>query len=466
MSSEVCPFCGKIYKRLKSHLPHCKAAASPNTPPTKHVAASETASSSSQLVAPFSGPTAESTKTLSVTLIPQSKKGKKMSTASLSPDSSSLPPPTKKTKQKPSQQIKRAVAPSSITDSLVSIASPPPPVPKKQSLRALIEAAKAKHATEGTGSASEDRPPGSGPSVADPLSSGATKEADAPPAVLSAADEPTAASEKKVAKTKKAAEYLSATRGASNPPDSRVHERDDFWVEDENGEVEELSVNKRFLKSGSGHKARITLQDVKATLGRANGPRQPGRPSILSQVETTDNANAKCKIAPVPLPPPAAPLLTGQLSSLPRTVSVNGVPKVTGVLALSPTHTEFTNPLLAARGGTLRAGTSRGGDGLKLRPGVREQNAADRGTKGGLAQRSLAQVKLRELPEWLTCRTPSHPREVVEMVQGGWQWYYKKYIDVKKGGAGGLGMLLAGYCALSYIWSYPHMKRDRWRKYH
>uniref|UniRef100_A0AAQ4RRT5 ATP synthase subunit f, mitochondrial n=1 Tax=Gasterosteus aculeatus aculeatus TaxID=481459 RepID=A0AAQ4RRT5_GASAC len=87
-------------------------------------------------------------------------------------------------------------------------------------------------------------------------------------------------------------------------------------------------------------------------------------------------------------------------------------------------------------------------------------------SSGGLAQRSLAQVKLRELPEWLTCRTPSHPREVVEMVQGGWQWYYKKYIDVKKGGAGGLGMLLAGYCALSYIWSYPHMKRDRWRKYH
>ncbi|TMS22275.1 Uncharacterized protein E3U43_012540 [Larimichthys crocea] len=35
MSSEVCPFCGKTYKRLKSHLPHCKAAASSETPPTK-----------------------------------------------------------------------------------------------------------------------------------------------------------------------------------------------------------------------------------------------------------------------------------------------------------------------------------------------------------------------------------------------------------------------------------------------
>lgn len=41
----------------------------------------------------------------------------------------------------------------------------------------------------------------------------------------------------------------------------------------------------------------------------------------------------------------------------------------------------------------------------------------------------------------------------------GWQWYYKKYIDVKKGGVGGLGMLLAGYCVLSYIWSYPHISK-------
>uniref|UniRef100_A0A3Q3QWN8 Uncharacterized protein n=1 Tax=Monopterus albus TaxID=43700 RepID=A0A3Q3QWN8_MONAL len=42
----------------------------------------------------------------------------------------------------------------------------------------------------------------------------------------------------------------------------------------------------------------------------------------------------------------------------------------------------------------------------------------------------------------------------------------QRYIDVKKGGVSGVGMLLAGYCVLSYIWSYPHIKRDRWRKYH
>ncbi|KAM8837268.1 uncharacterized protein AB9W97_002551 [Spinachia spinachia] len=464
MSSEVCPFCGKMYKRLKSHLPHCKAAGSPGTPPTEHVAAGET-SSSSRLVAPFSGPTAESTPTLSATLIPQSKKSKKKSTASSSLDSGSLPPSDKKTKEKTSQQIKRAVVPSLIRDSLTSSPSTPlpPPNTKKQSLRALIEAAKAKRASEGTGSASEDRPPGSAPSVVDALSAGAATEADALPAVLPSANKATAASENKVAKTKKAAEYLPGAKDASSSADSRVHEsgpdvRAEFCVEDDR-EVQELSVKKTFLRSGSGHKARITLQDVKATLGRTNGPRQASRPSILSQFETTYDASGK--MAPVPLPSPAAPLLPGRLSSPPHNVGVNGGTKGAGVLSLSATRAQSSNPLLTSGGGAWR-----GGDGLQLRLGVREENAADKGTKGALAQRRLAQVKLRELPEWLNCRTPSHPREVVEMVQGGWQWYYKKYIDVKRGGVGGLAILLAGYCALSYIWSYPHLKRDRWRKHH
>uniref|UniRef100_A0AAZ3R5W8 ATP synthase membrane subunit f n=1 Tax=Oncorhynchus tshawytscha TaxID=74940 RepID=A0AAZ3R5W8_ONCTS len=40
------------------------------------------------------------------------------------------------------------------------------------------------------------------------------------------------------------------------------------------------------------------------------------------------------------------------------------------------------------------------------------------------------------------------------------------YIDVRKGGLGGVAMLLAGYCILSNTCSYPHIKHDRWRKYH
>uniref|UniRef100_A0A9J7XNG4 ATP synthase membrane subunit f n=1 Tax=Cyprinus carpio carpio TaxID=630221 RepID=A0A9J7XNG4_CYPCA len=45
-------------------------------------------------------------------------------------------------------------------------------------------------------------------------------------------------------------------------------------------------------------------------------------------------------------------------------------------------------------------------------------------------------------------------------------WYYRKYIDVRRGGIGRISMLLTGYCVLCYIWNYPHLKKERWRKYH
>lgn len=38
---------------------------------------------------------------------------------------------------------------------------------------------------------------------------------------------------------------------------------------------------------------------------------------------------------------------------------------------------------------------------------------------GVLTERSLGQVRLRELPQWLAYKTPSHPKDVVKMVQGG-----------------------------------------------
>ncbi|TDG97823.1 hypothetical protein EPR50_G00211890 [Perca flavescens] len=561
MSSEVCPFCGKTYKRLKSHLPHCKAAASSKTPPTKHDVTVNQTTLSSQLAALLSKPTAKSTQTLSITANPLSKKSKKMSVVSSAPpnassssessslSSASVLPSTKKKKPKLSEQIKTANTPSSTTMSLTSSPSlplsPTTSKPKKQSLRALIEAAKSKQVSKGSlkgsRSASEDLTLGSTPVVAGPFSSRITAvtktnpdedsiKDDAHPAFQSTDTKPKAASKMKVSKTKKAAQSLSKTKDTSSSLDSKVNEttsaraHDDFLV-DNDGEVEDLYVNKMLLKSGSGHLARITLQDVKATLGRANGTRQSSRPSILSQIETTDDRSSKNRLgtslSPVPLPTgnqdsclvttkalsdqppcntsqhtelqsvkrqsskseqatllplqqleltsPAAPLLSGHLSSLmskatspPHTVSMNEGLKVTGLLTISPSLTKLSSPLLAARVETLRAD-----DGLKSQLEVRKQHAADNGTKvGSLTQRSLGQVRLRELPEWLACKTPSHPKDVVEMVQRGWQWYYKRYIDVKKGGVGGVGMLLAGYCVLGYIWSYPHIKRDRWRKYH
>ncbi|CAL8300995.1 unnamed protein product [Lota lota] len=86
--------------------------------------------------------------------------------------------------------------------------------------------------------------------------------------------------------------------------------------------------------------------------------------------------------------------------------------------------------------------------------------------EGKLASRRLGQVRLGELPLWLAINAPSRPRGAVEALQRGWLWYYRRYMDVRKGGIGGVSMLLAGYCVLSYVWSHPHRKSDRWRKYH
>lgn len=38
---------------------------------------------------------------------------------------------------------------------------------------------------------------------------------------------------------------------------------------------------------------------------------------------------------------------------------------------------------------------------------------------GALAQQSLGQVRLKDVPDWLRGKTPSHPRDVVKTVQKG-----------------------------------------------
>ncbi|XP_056406649.1 uncharacterized protein C17orf80 homolog [Hyla sarda] len=77
----------------------------------------------------------------------------------------------------------------------------------------------------------------------------------------------------------------------------------------------------------------------------------------------------------------------------------------------------------------------------------------------------LLDVRLGELPVWLAnCRYS--PKIFPQFIKNAWGRYYNKYINVRKGGVGGLTMLLAGYCVLSYSWNYNHIKQDRWRKYH
>ncbi|MCJ8746431.1 hypothetical protein PDJAM_G00141650 [Pangasius djambal] len=82
-----------------------------------------------------------------------------------------------------------------------------------------------------------------------------------------------------------------------------------------------------------------------------------------------------------------------------------------------------------------------------------------------IAQQRLMDVKLGQLPSWLGTRDFT-PNGLVGSVRRGYERYYNKYINVKKGGFGGIAMILAGYVVLSYVWEYDHIKHDRWRKYH
>uniref|UniRef100_A0A8C6T0M9 ATP synthase membrane subunit f n=1 Tax=Neogobius melanostomus TaxID=47308 RepID=A0A8C6T0M9_9GOBI len=84
-----------------------------------------------------------------------------------------------------------------------------------------------------------------------------------------------------------------------------------------------------------------------------------------------------------------------------------------------------------------------------------------------IVEKRLMDVKLGELGTWIGGRdfTPNgimHPFATVRTHNR----YYNKYINVKKGGIGGVAMMLVGYVALSYMWEFDHIKHDRWRKYH
>ncbi|KAM4632008.1 ATP synthase F(0) complex subunit f, mitochondrial [Discoglossus pictus] len=82
-----------------------------------------------------------------------------------------------------------------------------------------------------------------------------------------------------------------------------------------------------------------------------------------------------------------------------------------------------------------------------------------------LAEKRLMEVKLGQLPNWLTSRDFT-PNGIIAAIRRGHTRYFNKYIDVKRGGIGGVAMLVAGYVVLSYVWEYDHIKHDRWRKYH
>ncbi|XP_049616109.1 mitochondrial nucleoid-associated protein 1 isoform X3 [Syngnathus scovelli] len=346
MSPEVCPFCGKSFKRLKSHLPYCKAAKIPLSHHEPMV----------------SSPPGQ-----------------------LEADSFKI-------KGKKTPQLNKKTSPEAPGK---SGHMSPQVKPKKKSIRATIEAAKSSQTSPGTDSA-----PQSLETV--PSRSASTKS-------------------KSSAESQK-------PKSASKGKQIKCPEK-------------EMAVGKEM--------PRITVQHVGSTLGRA----KTNRPSI----ETTQT-NTKSGLSPASF----NIMIQHKNSLLTLKDNVSGSkatsykPSILPDLKTSKVgfqQTEFTSVLP----GHLSNFQSKTVD-TAATIEMRKNNLS--------AGRSLGQVTLRELPEWLACKTPRCPGDAAEMMLRGWQWYYRKYIDVRKGGVGGIGMLLAGYCMLGYVWSYPHLKHERWRKYH
>ncbi|KQL61446.1 ATP synthase subunit f, isoform X2 [Amazona aestiva] len=75
-----------------------------------------------------------------------------------------------------------------------------------------------------------------------------------------------------------------------------------------------------------------------------------------------------------------------------------------------------------------------------------------------LKDMKLLDVKLGQLPSWVAMRDFT-PGGILGAIRRGYNRYYNKYIDVRKGGLGGISMVLAGYVLISYIWSYSHLSK-------
>uniref|UniRef100_A0A8C6R954 ATP synthase F(0) complex subunit f, mitochondrial n=1 Tax=Nannospalax galili TaxID=1026970 RepID=A0A8C6R954_NANGA len=82
-----------------------------------------------------------------------------------------------------------------------------------------------------------------------------------------------------------------------------------------------------------------------------------------------------------------------------------------------------------------------------------------------LKEKKLMEVKLGELPSWTLMRDFT-PKGIVGEFQRGYDRYYNKHINVRKGSISGVNTILAAYVLFSYCISYKELKEERLCKYH
>lgn len=454
----MCPFCGKSFKRLKSHLPHCKAVKGAKATSPRH---EETKMSSSSSLPP---PGPDQTQHYAKTETSTQKMSLDTKEVKTSKKSSSM----KKTKLKLSDQIKLAAemsSPASIASSPNSASKSKKKIPtSRQNNKEVIE------------------------KIGTDFEKLGFNQTAKPTIEKRNVDTSQTASKKELKDilTKK----TSSNKAKVTVNDVKASPKDQFW----SGEEEN---KKSLLKSNmwtSRQDAKITLHDVRATLGRA---KQNGRQKNSSFVDKLPTDEFKCEKNVVPsqvmvLPPGKSKLMSlksgNLMSELLKIESTDcnftqradilkdGLQMdchTMGLTALSSPARTFLEAEVSTKAFgkdsvlLLKPNEQKAKREMKeTRRDLGKQDGGRLTTREAVSKQQLGQVMLRELPDWLVSRCPRRPRDTLQMVQRGWQWYHRKYIDVKKGGVGGVAMLLAGYCVLSYVWCYPHLKRERWRKYH
>lgn len=495
MSSEVCPKCGKSFKRLKSHLPHCKALKRAITSPQNE---ETTVSSPSSLSLPGPNHSPHSTERVAVT-----KSNDQITTQS------TIPTLTKKTKQKLSEKIKMALEMSSPA----SDASSPPSKAWESKMKVPISSQMDEELIENnlenvlfspkTKSTKPRNSRQNDKEVIEKIENNFEQQAKSTTEYTILNNLKT--SKRKNMPKKELKEIFMKKTGSNKAKNITINSvktstKDNIWSEEEDNKTN-LPENDMWT---SRQEPKITLHDVRTTLGRT---RQNGRQKnshFVDQLSTDKlkyevvNPNYNQSEVPSEVPSQARALSPGKSQIMPLRGSnfLSDLSKIENkdcnftqrahILKEGlqmDCHTMGLTALLSPRRTFLEAEVTVKAfkkDVPLLKPNVqkaeremeeirmdhRKQDGGQRNTRGVLSQRTLGQVTLRELPDWVVSHSPRRPRDALEMIQRGWQWYYRKYIDVKRGGVGGMAMLLAGYCVLSYVWVYPHLKRDRWRKYH
>ncbi|XP_027283793.1 ATP synthase subunit f, mitochondrial-like [Cricetulus griseus] len=77
-----------------------------------------------------------------------------------------------------------------------------------------------------------------------------------------------------------------------------------------------------------------------------------------------------------------------------------------------------------------------------------------------LKEKRLMEVKLGKLTSWILMRNFT-PSGIVGAFQRGYDRYYNKYINVRKGSIVGINVVLAAYVVFNYCISYKELKQER-----